>query len=255
VKKLLIMGILSLSLCAAALPTQPSRDMIVIIAAGQSNAVGAGKLPARQITSPHAFVWRNGIWLQAKEPSYSRGKYGPTTRFAVKLSRLSGKDVGVIPCAVSGTSILKWQRGQKVYENCRKKISAARAQGYKISGIIFIQGEYDTRFADNHDWVHNFLIFAKTIRQDAKNLYAPLIFAQLGYDPEDGIHLWWIQLRESQPQAIVGRTPPVMVQTMDLEKFDGIHYAQRSQDILAARLANAMWSKLSQEAGERLADQ
>lgn len=53
--------------------------------------------------------------------------------------------VGLVPCAVGGTAISEWARGEHLYENMLKRAKAAvESSGGEIKALLWYQGESDT---------------------------------------------------------------------------------------------------------------
>nr|TKS08128.1 putative carbohydrate esterase [Populus alba] len=57
--------------------------------------------------------------------------------------------VGLVPCAVGGTAITRWGRGEVLYENMVKRAKESVEDGGEIKGLLWYQGESDT--SDIHD--------------------------------------------------------------------------------------------------------
>jgi len=57
--------------------------------------------------------------------------------------------LGLVPCAVGGTAIKEWARGEELYENMVKRAKAAVAEGGEIKAVLWYQGESDTSTAED----------------------------------------------------------------------------------------------------------
>src|SRR5207244_3457115 len=53
-----------------------------------------------------------------------------------------GVELGLVPCAVGGTTIRKWARGEHLYEQMVQHARAAAEHG-EIEGVPWYQGESD----------------------------------------------------------------------------------------------------------------
>jgi hypothetical protein len=209
---------------------------------GQSNMAGFAPLPLFQTTSNNIQVWR-GTWQTAAEPIHGNGYAGPGLAFAVSLLALLGPSaqIRLIPCAVSGTSIEQWQRGQTVYQDAVTKTCAALAGG-TLSGVLFSQGEADTfDQAKAGNWATLALQFARDFRTDTGRLEVPFIYAQLGSNPGDPARVAWDALRDTiQPSLYNPAVYPYirMVRTLDLptvaQHFTGDGYASVGSRFAAA---------------------
>lgn len=75
---------------------------------------------------------------------------GPGMPFANAVKERVGA-IGLVPCAVGGTAIKQWARGEHLYENMVKRAKAAAAEsgGGEIAALLWYQGESDT--SSQHD--------------------------------------------------------------------------------------------------------
>lgn len=67
--------------------------------------------------------------------------------FANTVRNLVGPDVeiGLVPCAVGGTAIKEWARGEHLYENMVKRARESVKDGRgEITALLWYQGESDT---------------------------------------------------------------------------------------------------------------
>lgn len=250
---------------------QGKLDLYVLV--GQSNMVGAAKIPSEFKTSANVFTFGNDYeWEQATEPVDNpkgqidevskdpEGGFGPAFTFAKTLVREdSNRLIGLIPCARNGASVTDWQQSlsdQTLYGSCLKRVRAASTMG-KVSGILFFQGEADTidpqQFPslqpDAEAWAEKFALFAYSFRQDIGQPNLPLIYAQLG-QPEnlEGLPNW--TLVQTQ-QANIQIPDATMIETKDLP-MEGIHYTVDSYKVIGQRFADAMTSlQTTQKTGQR----
>lgn len=225
----------------------------LFVLAGQSNMSGVAPIPLTQESSSQLFTWSNGGWQIAQEPIQATGMAGPGMGFGLGLIQLVGRgyQVGLIPCAVPGSSIEQWQRGQAIYDDCVSKTLAALATqpaGTKLSGVLFAQGESNTFTQAQADgWVNSALLFAGSFRIDTGELGVPFLYAQLGRDPQDNNHLYWSYLQNLQPQIMAETRPYIrMVSTKDLP-VTGTHFADaETYTILGRRFAAIYFVNFSQ---------
>ncbi|XP_057783015.1 probable carbohydrate esterase At4g34215 [Salvia miltiorrhiza] len=75
---------------------------------------------------------------------------GPGMPFANAVKERVGA-IGLVPCAVGGTAIKEWARGEHLYENMVKRAKAAVSggDGGVITALLWYQGESDT--SSQHD--------------------------------------------------------------------------------------------------------
>src|SRR5690606_19644879 len=120
---------------------------------GQSNMAGRGTLDTagQEIQENILMLDRHNTWVPAKDPLHFDKKAagtGPGLAFAkVMIAQRNGIKIGLIPCAVGGTSIGKWQPGaydEKTnthpYDDMMKRLQAALRHGV-LKGILWHQGE------------------------------------------------------------------------------------------------------------------
>ncbi|KAK8347519.1 hypothetical protein V6Z11_A06G023500 [Gossypium hirsutum] len=136
----------------------------IFILAGQSNMAGRGGVnhgkwdgnippeckPKRSILRFTA----NLDWEVAREPLHvdiDIGKVcgvGPGMAFAneiIRSHRSRTGIIGLVPCAVGGTSINKWGKGSRLYDQLVKRANEAlKDGGGTIRAILWFQGESDT---------------------------------------------------------------------------------------------------------------
>ncbi|PPR90112.1 hypothetical protein GOBAR_AA30575 [Gossypium barbadense] len=141
----------------------------IFILAGQSNMAGRGGVnhgkwdgnippeckPKRSILRFTA----NLDWEVAREPLHvdiDIGKVcgvGPGMAFAneiIRSHRSRTGIIGLVPCAVGGTSINKWGKGSRLYDQLVKRANEAlKDGGGTIRAILWFQGESDTVNTDD----------------------------------------------------------------------------------------------------------
>jgi hypothetical protein len=195
-------------------------------------------LPNFQPSAPNILMWRSG-WVPGREPTSAMfgAQYSPGMTIAREIQYRLGGRIGIINCAIPGTSIRAWQRGHLFYELCLDKVRAAKLTGAIIGAVLMSQGENDTfSIKAARAWPVLALAFARDFRQDIGAPRVPFVFAQLGYDP--GGRPGWAALRNLQA-SIVNQNRR-MIYTLDLDKWDGIHYNTAAQDEIGRRAAEVL---------------
>uniref|UniRef100_A0A0D9W1T8 Sialate O-acetylesterase domain-containing protein n=1 Tax=Leersia perrieri TaxID=77586 RepID=A0A0D9W1T8_9ORYZ len=138
------------------------RPKLLFLLAGQSNMAGRGAVlhPLPEPYLPHPRILRLAAsrrWVPAAPPlhadidTHKTCGLGPAMPFAHRLL-LRGHHVddellvlGLVPCAVGGTRIWMWAKGQPLYESAVARARAAVADGGgSIGGVLWFQGESDT---------------------------------------------------------------------------------------------------------------
>lgn len=182
--------------------TQPHPKNIFLLA-GQSNMSGRGGVE-RDSTGwiywnrvvppecePDPSIFRldaNLTWVQAKEPLHEGidakriNGVGPGMPFAHEVLRLSPDygTIGLVPCALAGSSIDRWQRGTALYDRLMLRANASVQAGGKIRGILWQQGGTDSEsLGDASTYEPKLTKFFNDLRED---LGSPdLVILQVGF--------------------------------------------------------------------------
>ena len=217
----------------------------VFVLAGQSNMLGRAVPVSKGAKSdPRLLVWRkDGGWQVAVDPlgdlKNSANGVGPGMTFGLgSIQKLNPQTVGLVQCAISGTTISKWQPPHSAYSNC---ISQVHAAGGHIDGILFLQGESDaTNKDDAGSWAKRFKVVLTAFRSDL-GADVPMVMAQIGKINSSDFP-YQKTVREQQAKAVGQSTGLTMVTTLDLKtQSDGVHFTVDSQKTLGTRFAAAWW--------------
>lgn len=135
-------------------PPADKRKFWLFLLAGQSNMAGRGIVEAID-TMPNVKVLtlnKNGEWEVAKDPIHFDkpvAGVGPGLSFGKAMSKLHPTVyIGLIPCAVGGSSVKSWQPNGTSYRpdnyppalaRCRKAMESGT-----LKGIIWHQGESES---------------------------------------------------------------------------------------------------------------
>jgi len=121
---------------------------------GQSNMAGRGAVEESD-KAPHPRVMmftKENAWAPAVDPLHFdkpiAGVGLGSTFGRVMAEADSGIIVGLIPCAVGGTPLARWQKGKDLYEQALVRAKAAMADG-ELKGILWHQGEGDSKREDD----------------------------------------------------------------------------------------------------------
>ncbi len=237
----------------------------VYMLGGQSNMVGqgsAGDLPP-SLQGPQADVLLYaqaatpgiGGQLVALQPASTRTdafgrQFGPEVLFGRTLADARPeRNIALIKYAVGATSLADdWNPvSGSAYAGFRNTVSAGlaaiRAAGhsYELAGMIWMQGERDTRSdADAHNYEANLTAFIADIRgRYGENL--PLVIGQLSSNQTalDAARLATIRAAQASVAGAVAQT--ALVSTDDLELLsDDLHFNAAGQMLLGERFALAM---------------
>uniref|UniRef100_A0A0D9W337 Sialate O-acetylesterase domain-containing protein n=1 Tax=Leersia perrieri TaxID=77586 RepID=A0A0D9W337_9ORYZ len=135
--------------------------MRIFVLSGQSNMAGRGGVhhrhwdgvvPPECAPTPSVLRLTAALdWAEAREPLHAdidtakTCGVGPGMAFARSvLPRLDppGSGVGLVPCAVGGTAIREWARGERLYDQMVRRARAAADCG-EIEAVLWYQGESD----------------------------------------------------------------------------------------------------------------
>jgi hypothetical protein len=149
VRKSLFSSLLALVAFVSAQADPAPDDMHLFLLIGQSNMAGRGKVEAQdQVENPDIFMLTKDLkWVPAKDPVHfdkPAAGVGLCSEFAREVLKAKpGIKIGLIPCAVGGTSLDQWKAGDKLYNHAVTRTKEAMKNG-KLAGILWHQGEGDS---------------------------------------------------------------------------------------------------------------
>lgn len=236
---------------------------MIFVLAGQSNMVSRGKLDDAfrdevLRSAGISYVWglerrpiadfvsRSGLddpWPR-KAGNYTQGV---GVNFALALRSMGvERDIILVPCAVSGSSILEWvpepsgAAAEGLYERCLGNVAAARQFG-EVSALLFYQGERDARDdIRSRGWEKLFRTVIGAFRADLDNSALPVFvvpIAELGASLNDR-YPFWSDVQKTQAESS-GSALSVVDSSNLKTGDDGLHLDSESHRILGRRLAAA----------------
>jgi hypothetical protein len=235
-------------------PVDVPDGLELFILAGQSNMSGRGPLDQDSAQpAANVFVFGNdGRWHAGIEPvdngrdQVDRVSFdvevgvSPGVAFGERWSELNGgRAVGLIPCAMGGSSIADWQRSlddRTLYGSMLKRCRAASLRG-EIRGVLFFQGETDAFAGLAEKWGPSFAQFVADLRNDLDAPELPVVFAQLGGGSALNLPEW---ARLQERQAAISLPRCAMIRTSDLDLADGLHFTTPAYRTIGRRFAEAM---------------
>ncbi len=116
---------------------------------GQSNMVGRGEL-TRWPPHPRVLCFsKAGKWVPAVDPLHetsSRDRVGPGLSFGRGMLHVVDQKVtiGLVPCAVGGSPLSRWEKGGDLYEAAVRRAREATKDG-SLMGFLWLQGEKDAK--------------------------------------------------------------------------------------------------------------
>jgi len=174
---------------AAAAPTRlPAKEKLhLYLLMGQSNMAGRGKIASEdKATHPRVLLFTlDNKWELAVEP-VTRDKpgmlgVGPGLAFGKAMAEKEpGVTIGLVPCAVGGTPLKRWQSGGDLYSNAVHRARLAMQNG-TIKGILWHQGESDSGSTTNaHTYGDRLARMIEDIRADLAAPGLPVVVGQIG---------------------------------------------------------------------------
>lgn len=164
---------------------------------------------------------------------------GPGMSFAnaVKDRLDSVEKLGLVPCAVGGTAIKEWERGQHLYENMVKRAKAAvqSSSGGEIKAVLWYQGESDASSKYAESYRTNMETLIHDLRADLSLPNLPIIQVAIASGEDEK----YIEIvREAQKGIDLPNV--VCVDGKGLEvKEDNLHLTTAAQVKLGHMLADA----------------
>lgn len=173
-------------------PIDSSLDLYLLI--GQSNMSGRGSMTSKYTSEGAANVLmlnKDNKWVPAKHPLHfdkpSIVGVGPGLSFGIEMSmRNSAHKIGLVPCAVGGTSIDKWKPDAydsatktHPYDDMMRRIEEAQKSG-KFKGVIWLQGESDANPKKASVYLVKLEELIRRIRQVTNDPELPFVAGELG---------------------------------------------------------------------------
>lgn len=124
------------------------QKMKLFLLMGQSNMAGRGKVEEQdKVVNPNIFMLTKDLkWVPAKDPLHfdkPAAGVGLGSEFAREILKADpNATIGLIPCAVGGTTLDQWKAGGALYNNAVARAREAMKSG-ALAGILWHQGEGD----------------------------------------------------------------------------------------------------------------
>ncbi len=177
---------------------QKPDDLDLYLLIGQSNMAGRGQADQYSLNSDSIRMLNaRNQWQGAKEPFHfdkPAAGTGLAASFAMEVLSFSKKRIGLIPCAIGGTSITSWRAGavdpatgKKPYDEAVTRAREALKSG-RIKAILWHQGESDTAPQRNAAYRENFEKLINDLHHDLGIARGsiPVIIGELGIFPQTG---------------------------------------------------------------------
>jgi hypothetical protein len=186
-------------------------------------------------------------WVQARHPLHfdkpSVAGVGPGLSFGIKMAKKNhGHKIGLIPCAVGGTSINTWKPGgfdeatkTHPYDDMIVRLQEAQKNGI-IKGVIWLHGESDSNPEKAKDYLAKLEELINRIRSVTNNPSLPFVAGELGRYKEQYQH---INKELAKLPAIVKYTGVASSKGFT-DKGDSTHFNSASAEKYGVRFAKAM---------------
>ena len=169
------------------------KELHIYLLMGQSNMAGRGQVTEYYAKAGHPRVVmlnRAGEWVPAKHPLHfdkpKAAGVGPGLTFGVAMAEANPDVViGLVPCAVGGTSIAKWAPGAydkntdtHPYDDAEARIRQAMEAGV-VKGVIWHQGEGDSNPTSADVYLGKLARLIDRVRTVVGNPDLPFVVGQL----------------------------------------------------------------------------
>lgn len=186
-----ILSFVALICAVCSFAAQPKQlDLYLLI--GQSNMAGRGEVEA-QDRKEHSRVWtldKENQWVLAQDPIHFDKKVagvGPGRSFGIEIAEHSRTaEIGLIPCAVGGTSIRLWQPDgfdskteAHPYDDMLARLKVAMQSG-TVKGVLWHQGEADGKMGERGKYEPALIVLIERVRTECGNSDLPFVIGQLG---------------------------------------------------------------------------
>jgi hypothetical protein len=168
--------------------TLPKKEKLhLYLLMGQSNMAGRGKIGKEDLTANPRVIMlsTNGNWEAAVDPITKDRKtdlgVGPGLSFGKTMAE---KDptvtIALVPCAVGGTPLSRWQKGGDLYKRAIERAKLAMNDGV-LEGVLWHQGESDTGKKENAEsYSARLSQMIKDLRTDLGSTNLPVVVGELG---------------------------------------------------------------------------
>jgi hypothetical protein len=224
-------------------------NLHLYILMGQSNMAGRGEITAefKSVNHPAVFMLnKRNEWVTARHPVHfdkAVAGVGPGLSFAIAMANQNpGVKIGLIPCAVGGTSINSWQPGgydsatnTHPYDDAVVRINMAMQTGV-IKGMLWHQGESDSKPSSATAYPAKLKTLIERIRDITNNQQMPVIAGELGRyrEPYQTINLELTKIPSTISNTAVASSEGLT------DKGDNTHFDSPSAKKLGERYAEKM---------------
>ena len=230
--------------------TRPDPNFHVYLLMGQSNMAGRGPITEalKNVDNARVFMLNaSGEWVPARHPlHFDKPKVvgvGPGLSFGVAMAEANPNvRIGLVPCAVGGTSISRWQPGAydeptktHPYDDAVQRIENAMRCGV-VKGMLWHQGESDSNPADAAVYLPKLAELIARIRKLTGQPDLPVVAGELGQYKEVYKPI------NAELQKLSSEVPHTALATSEglADKGDHTHFDGASADEYGRRYATRM---------------
>ncbi len=247
---LLLMSIASMIQAQPDSCAQPDPNFHLYLLMGQSNMAGRGPLTdsLRAMGNPRVYMLNaQGNWVLARNPVHfdkpQAVGVGPGLSFGIQMAEANPNvRIGLVPCAVGGTSIARWQPG--AYDQATKthpfddavlRIQNAMRCGV-VKGMLWHQGESDSNPTSPATYLPKLTELIGRVRQLTGQPDLPVVAGELGRykDVYEPINAELHKLATTLPHTALATSEGL------IDKGDGTHFDGPSANTFGHRYATRM---------------
>jgi hypothetical protein len=224
---------------------------------GQSNMKGRGMMPKEPKQDPRIVMMhlRDDQWYLARHPLHLTGDaktlqghdnagVGPGLAFAEVLAAQEKTAViGLVPCAVGGSSIKLWQKGAKLYEEAVRRAKLAlqttAPEKARIRGVIWLQGEANANPQELPLHAERLRAMIEALRADLALPELPFIACTIGEMKPEPLLTNLKAMNEIQLALPKSVPHTACVDARDLKTHigDAVHFDTAAQNEIGRRFA------------------
>lgn len=242
-----------------------AKQLDLYLLMGQSNMKGRGVMPDEPARDPRIVMMHinDDAWYLARHPLHLVGDprtfaghdnagVGPGLAFAeTLLAETPTVAIGLIPCAVGGSSINLWQKGAKLYDEALRRAklalqSTAPVKG-RIRGVLWLQGEANATPAGLSVHESKLLALVDDLRADLGEPGLPFIACTIGEMGEEPKRADKAAMNEILLTVATKRAATACVDARDVKTHigDNVHFDTAAQNEIGRRFAAEMSKLLS----------
>lgn len=185
-RRLLSGFLLLLAACPCARGEPAAGELQLFLLIGQSNMAGRGRVEDQdRRPDPRVLMMTRDLgWTPAADPVHFDKDIAGTGLCSQFARSLLAADpalrVGLIPCAMGGSSLDQWKPGGDLYANAVRRGREALKRG-RLAGILWHQGESDSETALRATYGDRFALMIARLRADLGAPAAPVVIGELGH--------------------------------------------------------------------------